>query len=193
MNFLEVMWFFGRSMRGKSSWEVGFSENKKGCNANFVALYMAMSLPELKPVSFHEATSLSFTGAKVGIQPWSYGEGGLRKTLDHYLKSTPENIIAQKVYDKDIGMNYVEGFDKYSRGGKQDFFWLEEEGRMRYVVYCIRGYRGQASFCKFKYLLPGADVVVSLKILRSRLSEWKNIVALVDGFLLSAEKKEEIR
>jgi len=71
---------------GKSSWEVGFIENKKGCSANFVSLYMAMSLPELNAVSFHEATSLDFTGAKVGIEPWSYGEVGLRRKLDNYLK-----------------------------------------------------------------------------------------------------------
>ncbi|WP_416468019.1 hypothetical protein [Pseudomonas sp. LFS044] len=178
---------------GKSSWEVGFIENKKGCNANFVSLYMAMSLPELNAVSFHEATSLDFTGAKVGIEPWSHGEVGLRRKLDNYLKNTPENIIAQKVYDKNIGMNFVEGVDRYSRGGKQDFFWVEEDGHMRYVAYCVKGYWGQDSFCELKYLLPGADILVSLKILRGRLSEWRNIVALVNGFLLSAEKKEGIK
>lgn len=61
---------------GKSSWEPGFTNNKKGCGANLVSLYMAMSWPEMQPVSYGEATSFSFDGISVAIEPWPHGEAG---------------------------------------------------------------------------------------------------------------------
>jgi len=173
---------------GKSSWEVGFTKNEKGCGANFVSLFLAMSWPELKPVSFSDATSFNFSGVTVGVEPWGAGESGLRAVLRSYLRATPESIVAQAVYDNEIGMSYVEGVHRAFSDRKQDFFWLEEGGGMRYIVYCVKAYHADQSYCDLRYLLPGAGVLVSIQFLRGRLNEWKDVVTGVNGFLLSGMK-----
>lgn len=177
---------------GKSSWEVGFTKNKKGCDANLVSLFLAMSWPELKPVSFSDATSFSFSGVTVGVEPWGAGESGLRAVLRSYLRATPESIVAQAVYENKIGMSYVEGIHRAFPDRKQDFFWLEEDGRMKYIVYCVKAYKADQSYCDLRYLLPGADVLVSIQFLRGRLSDWREVVSKVDGFLSSAVKKDNL-
>ncbi|WP_434518411.1 hypothetical protein [Pseudomonas sp. NFX1] len=169
---------------GKSSWEPGFTENKKGCDANLVSLYMAMSWPEIKPVSFGEATSFSFTGVTTAIEPWVHGEAGLKKVLDVYLRATPVSVVEQATYDKHVELHHVEGVNSALPNHKEDYYWAQEGGRVKYVIACVRGYRGGESFCSLKFLLADKRALVSLRFLRSQLKEWKRVASAVEGFIL---------
>jgi len=173
---------------GKSSWEVGFTENKKGCGANLVSLYMAMSWPELKPVSFGAATAFHFSGVTVAIEPWVQGEAGLKRILEVYLRGTPLDVREKAVYEKNLRMNFVEGINIAQPDRKEDFFWGEEGGRLKYVVYCVRGYVESHSFCNLKFELPGKEILVSVRLLRANFSEWRRVVSSVEGFLLRGVK-----
>lgn len=176
---------------GESSWEPGFVNNKKGCGANLVSLYMAMSWPEMQPVPYGEATSFSFGGLTVAVEPWVHGATGLKKRLKSYLRATPITAVEQATYEPSIGMTYVEGVSRVFPEDKQDFFWLEKDGRMQYIVYCVRAYDEYNSYCDLKFVLSGGDALVSVKFLRGKLGEWRSMVNRVEEFLKRSVRQGE--
>ncbi|MDH4549799.1 hypothetical protein [Pseudomonas sp. BN607] len=174
---------------GKSSWEPGFTNNKKGCGANLVSLYMAMSWPEMQPVSYGEATSFSFDGISVAIEPWPHGEAGLRKQLQHYLRETPAPLVQASKLNEDLGLNFLEGVDSAFPNQRKGFFWLEAKGRMQYIGYCNWvEHKANYSRCYLEFLMPGDNAIVNVEFLWGRLGEWHNIVLTVGEFFLNAVK-----
>lgn len=148
---------------GKSSWEPGFTNNKKGCGANLVSLYMAMSWPEMQPVSYGEATSFSFDGISVAIEPWPHGEAGLRKQLQHYLRETPAPLVQASKLNEDLGLNFLEGVDSAFPNQRKGFFWLEAKGRMQYIGYCNWvEHKANYSRCYLEFLMPGDNAIVKI-------------------------------
>lgn len=174
---------------GKSSWESGFTNNKKGCGANLVSLYMAMSWPEMQPVSYGEATSFSFDGISVAIEPWPHGEAGLRKQLQHYLRETPAPLVQASKLNEDLGLNFLEGVDSAFPNQRKGFFWLEAKGRMQYIGYCNWvEHKANYSRCYLEFLMPGDNAIVNVEFLWGRLGEWHNIVLTVGEFFMNAVK-----
>lgn len=174
---------------GKSSWEPGFTNNKKGCGANLVSLYMAMSWPEMQPVSYGEATSFSFDGISVAIEPWPHGEAGLRKQLQHYLRETPAPLVQASKLNEDLGLNFLEGVDSAFPNQRKGFFWLEAKGRMQYIGYCNWvEHKANYSRCYLEFLMPGDNAIVNVEFLWGRLGEWHNIVLTVGEFFMNAVK-----
>ncbi|MCE0861720.1 hypothetical protein LU674_004215 [Pseudomonas alloputida] len=174
---------------GKSSWEPGFTNNKKGCGANLLSLYMAMSWPEMQPVSYGEATSFSFDGISVAIEPWPHGEAGLRKQLQHYLRETPAPLVQASKLNEDLGLNFLEGVDSAFPNQRKGFFWLEAKGRMQYIGYCNWvEHKANYSRCYLEFLMPGDNAIVNVEFLWGRLGEWHNIVLTVGEFFMNAVK-----
>lgn len=174
---------------GKSSWEPGFTNNKKGCGANLVSLYMAMSWPEMQPVSYGEATSFSFDGISVAIEPWPHGEAGLRKQLQHYLRETPAPLVQASKLNEDLGLNFLEGVDSAFPNQRKGFFWLEAKGRMQYIGYCNWvEHKANYSRCYLEFLMPGDNAIINVEFLWGRLGEWHNIVLTVGEFFMNAVK-----
>lgn len=174
---------------GKSSWEPGFTNNKKGCGANLLSLYMAMSWPEMQPVSYGEATSFSFDGISVAIEPWPHGEAGLRKQLQHYLREIPAALVQASKLNEDLGLNFLEGVDSAFPNQRKGFFWLEAKGRMQYIGYCNWvEHKANYSRCYLEFLMPGDNAIVNVEFLWGRLGEWHNIVLTVGEFFMNAVK-----
>ncbi|MGA9664634.1 MAG: hypothetical protein WBQ92_23395, partial [Pseudomonas alloputida] len=167
----------------------GFTNNKKGCGANLVSLYMAMSWPEMQPVSYGEATSFSFDGISVAIEPWPHGEAGLRKQLQHYLRETPAAVVQASKLNEDLGLNFLEGVDSAFPNQRKGFFWLETKGRMQYIGYCNWvEHKANYSRCYLEFLMPGDNAIVNVEFLWGRLGEWHNISLTVGEFFMNAVK-----
>lgn len=176
---------------GKSSWEPGFIDNKKGCEDNFRSLYMAMTWPEMQPESFAKVTSFDFDGLSVALEPWRYGEGGLRRLLKSYLQRTPEEEIERAQYDGDLGLYFLRGVDALYPDQPEGFFWLEKDGRMQYIGHCSWVKRKSGfTRCYIKFLLPVGGAVVDVEFLWGRLGEWREIVSKVEDFVLRGIKVE---
>lgn len=172
---------------GKSSWEPGFINNKKGCDANLVSLYMAMTWPEMQPVSYGEATSFSFDGISVAIEPWLHGEAGLRRQLQHYLRETPVAEIKAAKFNQDLGLNFLVGVDSAFPSQRKGFFWLESKGRMQYIGYCNWvEHKASYSRCYLEFLMPGESAVVNVEFLWGRLEEWRGIASRVGEFFVNS-------
>lgn len=174
---------------GKSSWEPVFINIKKGCGANLASLYMAMSWPEMQPVSYGEATSFRFDGISVAIGPWLHGEAGLRKQLQHYLRETPAALVKASKLNEDLGLNFLEGVDSEFPNRRKGFFWLEAKGRMQYIGYCnwVEP-KVNYSRCYLKFLIPGGDAIVNVEFLWERLGECHNIALAVGEFFMNAAR-----
>lgn len=174
---------------GKSSWEVGFTQNKKGCDANLRSLYMAMSWPEMQPVSHSQATSFSFDGISVAIEPWQHGEAGLRRQLHHYLRKTSVEKVKAVKFNEALGLNFLVGVDSAFPSNRKGFFWSESNERMQYVGHCNWvEYKSSYTRCYLEFLMPGEQSIVEVEFLWGRLAEWHNIVSGVSEFLVGGVK-----
>lgn len=171
---------------GASSWEPEFVNNTKGCDANIRSLWMAMAWPAMQPVPFEVATAFSFDGVSVAIEPWPYGEPGLRKLLGNYLRKTPPEVVGQAEYDNGSGLFFIKGVDSAFPDQPEGFFWLEKNGRMQYAGYCNWVVRlDNYSRCYLKLLISRDKAMVTVEFLWEKLAESKDIALSVENFLVS--------
>lgn len=164
---------------------------EKECGVDTVSIHMAISWPEIKPVSHQQALSLSFSGVLVALQPWSSREAGLRRRLRDYLDKADLEKAEFAVYNEILGFSAVE----IGRNGgpleRRLIYWLQSGERTEYVGYCKWiSSRSRYTRCYLEFLISNDSAIVRIELPWRRLQEWRAITSSVielinDGSLLN--------
>ena len=169
---------------GKSSWESGFVNNKKGCGANLTSLTMMVSWPDMKPVDFSVGTSSGFTGMTITIRPSLPIFEGMSKVLETSLwLVTPEQKRSAK-YKGYLDLYHVRGYGPIWRDSYSDFYWSERGGAVEHVIYCQwfqiqnKNYR-----CRSKFLIPELDAFAEVSFPSENINLWREILGASVDFL----------
>ena len=107
---------------GKSSWEAGFINNKKGCDANFVSVPLAVTWPQMAASSYSEASKFSFDGLLARLAPNVHGPDYLINRLTYLLSETPSEVVAGAQYSAKLRIKFVVGGSTDLFDGKQGVF-----------------------------------------------------------------------
>ena len=154
--FPKAYGFLWAEYEGKSSWEVGFVDNKKGCDANFVSVPLAMTWPEMAASNYSEASKFSFDGLLVTLTPNAHGVDYMNKRLTYFLSDTPDEVVASAKYSPQLPFNFVMGGSTVLPGKKQGVLWKDEAGELKYVGLCLWLERTQSySRCWAELLTTG--------------------------------------
>jgi len=98
---------FWAEYEGKSSWEKGFTENKKGCDANFSSVSMALSWPYLLPVRTSEYTTTpygKFQGVVLTLEQIAVRHGDLDYLINNMLEASASKVESADNYQKELGL-----------------------------------------------------------------------------------------
>ena len=187
--FPRVYFPFWPEYEGKSSFEPGFIENKKGCDANLVSVFMAMTWPGLEPAEdrliFEQG--LEHEGLLIGISPIVARQGDLPMLKDHWLSQIPKEAAARVEYDSLLRLYRVEGFAVGSVRGRKMYLWSEEEGRITSLTECLwRPRKPNFYTCKMNFVVFD-QLIVDVAMLPEKLGQWSTIKSEVELFLTESK------
>jgi hypothetical protein len=183
---------FWAEYEGKSSWEKGFTNNKKGCGANLVSVPMIMTWPEMAPANHvtYFKQALEFEGLSVSLGPFRRSGIDLRRTLEFFLSATPPQWIDLVRFDEGVGLYYVDGNDRVFDGRVNKYFWLETNGEISVVFECLWLTRENRLYtCEGSYVLKELGVLVDVRFTPEKMKDWSAIVRAVEKFVVGKIKK----
>lgn len=167
----------------EGSYKRGSGGVDRGCESNLYSLSLAMNWPELTPGNYFSET---FSGIVVTLEPWAAGERGLRETFDFFISEATYKQREAKVFDRQLGLNRVEGVDSVFPNSPRMIFWSERNGHMEQIGRCSWSkYRSKYHRCHFRYLLEDSKAIVKIDFGWDELSEWGEIASRVKIFLAS--------
>jgi len=183
---------FWAEYEGKSSWEKGFTDNKKGCGANLVSLPMVMTWPGMKPAKhatyFIEA--LEFEGLSVTLRLRRIPGTNLRALLDFYLSSTPLEWKERARFDETLGLFYVDGNHRVFAGDKSKYYWLENDSEISVVIECLWLAREDRLYtCEASHILKEVESSAIIRFTPEKMKDWSAIIGLVEKFVVDKIKK----
>lgn len=185
---------FWPEYEGKSSWEKGFTSNNKGCSAKLLALQMAASWPEFKPMrpSEYFVSGSSFSGVKVSISPIFREGDDMKYWLDALLKPSRFSMSSDhnKYYDESLGLFFLDSNDGAIPEIINRYYWAENNGMIPVVFECYRSRKSNGFYsCSGYFIFKEFDCFVRLDFSPEKLVYWQKIITKTKSFLFSKTKK----
>ncbi|WP_226456043.1 hypothetical protein [Pseudomonas sp. AF03-9] len=183
---------FWPEYEGKSSWEKGFTENKKGCDANFSSLSMPLTWPELRSVSTDEYTKIpygEFQGVVLTLESASFVDGHLEKMIDALLDEPASALEYLDNYRETSGLYFQERDNEYMPGVINGYYWLRKAGQVPLVFSCQREKTGKArSSCTAYFVIKHTGVLTKAQMSPDKIKEWSAVIDALSTFALSKVK-----
>jgi len=188
--FSRLYFPFWPEYEGKSSFDTGFVNNNKGCDANLISIFLSMTWPGLEPADdnliFRQG--LEHEGLLVAVSPITPRDGFLRRQLDFLLRSSPKGLIALAEHDDLSRLNRVEGRDAVFEHHKKLIYWEGDLTRLSSVGYCKwRPALPNYYSCEMTYLVSD-NILVKVTMRPDKLEQWQDIRRSVDEFLSTSKK-----
>ena len=183
---------FWAEYEGKSSWEKGFTDNKKGCGANLVSLPMVMTWPGMKPANHttYFVQALEFEGLSVTLRPRRVPGTNLRALLEFFLSSTPLEWKGRARFDETLGLFYVSGNHRVFAGDINKYYWLEVDSEIPLVIECLWLAREDRLYtCEASYILKEVEATAIIRFTPDKVKDWKVIIGMVEKFVVDKIKK----
>lgn len=183
---------FWPEYEGKSSWEQGFINNKKGCDASLESLSMVMTWPEMMPANHttYFVQALEFEGLSVKLEPLRRPSNDMRYALDFFLWRTSARWREHVQFDEGLGLLYVDGNDRVFTESLNRYYWLENRDEVSIVFECLWLARENRFYtCEGRYVLEEIDALVSVDFTPEKMKEWKEVVGAVRAFVVSKVKE----
>ncbi|MET1381326.1 hypothetical protein [Yersinia enterocolitica] len=193
---------------GLSSWTPGFTNNKKGCDANFVSLPMIARWPDMQPgdESKWYEQGLEYEGLRISVRPFRRTDTDMTYKREFYLKKSPDKIFDPRIYIDDLGLFFVKATTKLNRGPAPDkndpdwpywfdenvngYYWSEVEGRVSVVFDCLwLPLEKKYYICESHFVMPEIGSLVRVVFTIDKLPQWQAIVRNTRQFLLSHIKR----
>ncbi len=186
---------------GKSSFEPGFSKNKKGCDANFTSLPMITGWPDMQPgnkLQWYEKGE-EFGGLRISVEPMRRPDTDITYMRDFYLEKRKNKIFDPVIYLDELGLFFVKKTEKLNRFPpveKNDpyrfdedidgYYWSEVNGRVPVVFNCLWLPLSKRYYiCDTTFVMPEIGARVEVTFTVEKLPQWKAIVSRTQQFLLS--------
>ena len=181
---------FWPEYEGKSSFDSGFVNNKKGCDANLVSVLLSMTWPGLVPADdrlvFQQG--LEHEGLLVAVSPVTAREGDLRLQLEFLLRKSPNGIFALAEYDESSSLYRVEGRDAVFESHKKLIYWSGRLDDISSVGYCSwRPRKPNYYSCEMTFVALG-DVLVKVVMRPDKLGRWMEVKRSLEQFLINSRK-----
>lgn len=176
--------FFWAEYEGKSSWEVGFSENKKGCDANLVSLVLEMIWPSMKPFPKFE-DGPGRTRGHVTIHLQQANELFFDRYLKYLLSSKNTSNRSLSGYDEVLSLNYVLNTRMAEKRESKNIYWTSKSGEISTILECTTLDSIGVYGCRKIWFLAEYKASVSLSYATDFLMHWESMQIDVNNFVKS--------
>lgn len=172
---------------GKSSWEPGFTKNKKGCGANLTELTLIASWPDMKPdVSAYFAASFKYDyeGLSISIRPSSRVVKDMQGLMDFRLRHLSLGQRRAIEYVESMDLYHVRGFGPLGQERVSDFYWNKKDGQVMYMISCRwLPIQKRSDSCEIEFFYSGLDAFVEVGFQVEKIARWQEVVRASVGFL----------
>lgn len=177
--------FFWANYEGKSDWEPGFIDNKKGCNANFVSVSLELYWPRMTPAG--RTTVLSdknIEHVSFSIEPLNKGNDGLLadRFLDWEFERFSVMRPVQPDYRPDIELFFI---DVETGDSLVSIYWDESSGRVGTFVKCFSFRASGEYLCEQQWYFRRLNAAIELNYKPEMLKYWKSMRRDIESFIVS--------
>lgn len=184
---------FWAEYEGKSSWEKGFTENKKGCDANFSSVSMALSWPYLLPVRTSEYTTApygKFQGVVLTLEQNAARYGYLDYLINNMLEASASEVESADSYQEKLGLFLQEKDNKYLPGEVNGYYWKRSAEKVPVVFSCRRRKTEKEFYkCTGYFVIEKIGALAQVELAPSKLKDWPAVVDAMNAFVLSNIKQ----
>ena len=172
---------------GKSSWEPGFTKNKKGCGANLTELTLIASWPDMKPdVSAYFAANFGYDyeGLSISIKPSSRVVKDMQGLMDFRLRHLSLGQRRAIEYVESMDLYHVRGFGPLGQERVSDFYWNKKNGQVMYMISCRwLPIQQRSDSCEIEFFYPGLGAFVAIDFQVEKIAGWQDVVRASVAFL----------
>lgn len=184
--------FFWAEYEGKSSWEIGFTENKKGCDANLVSLTLDMLWPSMKPYPKLEYGP-DRTHGHVTVHLGSADRIYFKWYLSHLLSGEKSLSRNAKEFDKVLNLHYVLNTRLHEASESKNVYWAKEDGEISTIIECTTFDTVGVYGCEQTWFLSQYKASVRLSYATDFLTHWAAMQIDVNNFIVSHFKNKEVK
>jgi len=179
---------------GKSSWEKGFTKNKKGCDANLTSITMTMSWPELLPLSLAEFSAQrrsDFNGIVLSLKPTRVKNEDMAYALEGLLGVSISKVERPENYIKELDLYSFETERKSSLDSIKKYMWHRDENIVSFYFICGRqSTEKKYADCSGNFKISEIGALAEITVSGDKTKDWRQIVASMREFALSKIKSE---
>jgi hypothetical protein len=179
---------------GRSSWEKGFTKNKKGCDANLTSITMTMAWPELLPLSLAEFSAQrrsDFNGIVLSLKPTRVKNEDMSYALEGLLGVSAPEIERPENYIEQLGLYSFEKKQKSSLDGIKKYMWYRDKNIVPFYFICGKqSSEKNYADCSGNFKISEIGALAEITVSEANTKDWKNIVASMKKFALSKIKSE---
>ncbi|MCK1785108.1 hypothetical protein L9Z73_12345 [Pseudomonas sp. TNT11] len=183
---------FWPEYEGKSTWEKGFTENKKGCDANFTSLSMPLTWPDFSSVSTDEYTRIpygEFQGLVLTLEPTTATHDDLDYMMRNVWETNPVDVEKVSGYEESLGLYFKDREYRFYPEIIDRYYWQRSAGKVPVVFSCRRQkVKKEFSICTGYFVIEKIGALAKIDIAPSKLKEWPAIVSATTDFVLSKVK-----
>ncbi len=179
--------FFWPEYEGKSSWEKGFINNKKGCDANLVSLGFELLWPSMEPAYSMEVRPGFIS---VSLYPGPTREVSAASMIDFIIRQRKVSDDQRGNFDKELGLFYaLHATDSsYIGQGRIALYWTDAKATKQVIVECSYILKDEPYMCHQKWVNDGIGSVVDIYYLPGMIKEWKAMRKDIDLFIDNHKK-----
>ena len=174
--------FFWPEYEGKSSWEKGFINNKKGCDANLVSLGFELLWPSMEPAYSMEIRPGFIS---VSLYPGPTREVNAASMIDFIIRQRKVSDDQRDNFDEALGLFYeLHATDSsYIAQGRVALYWTDAKAAEQVIIECKFMREDEPYTCDQKWINDGIGSTVSIYYQAYMVSNWKIIKRDIDQFI----------
>lgn len=181
--------FFWPEYEGKSSWEKGFINNKKGCDANFATLSLQTLWPTMEPAYTLEFGDNRTPGyLNVLIDPIELSGEEPEDTTQATFEYFNVPIDQREQFDESLGLFYTLHGENFLRTSRRAVYWPKERLGNNTVIDCSFIRLTELYSCNQTWLKRDISSHIRVDYASAMLPNWQSIQADVERFI-DAHKK----
>lgn len=179
--------FFWPEYEGKSSWEKGFGDNKKGCDANLTSLDFQLLWPSMEPAYTMEIRP-GFIN--VSLYPVPNRVRDARSIIDYIIRDRQRVEDQRGKVDKQLGLFYAlhAAVPSYLDKGRVALYWTDAEAVEQVIIECVFIQDVEPYRCDQKWVNDGIGSTVNIYYSPEMIKEWKRIKKDVDRCITEHRK-----
>lgn len=184
--------YFWPEYEGKSSWEKGFENNKKGCGANLVSLNLQMLWPSMEPAYTLEFGATRTPGyLNVQLEPLAGKNLESNRWTHWFLKLRQVPMNRRDKFDSSLGLFYDTQARNILGYERVEVFWTGQGKPNQVVIECDFLHEGVLDSCEQIWRHRGVGALVKVDYAPDMKKHWKQIKQDVDRFVNDHKKNKE--
>lgn len=183
--------FLSPEYEGKSIWEQGYAENKRGCDANFWVISLKLEWPSLSPArdlwagASRPAGHMGVTVEQIA-RDQVHGNG---LSFQHLIDGTVVESVRDGTYDQASDLHALPKIQLPLRNEVLDIYWHETGAITDTLISCTYYPDGRPFDCSQAWFVENGRVLIRVNYTHDYLPEWNKVRQMISKKIASFKKE----